>query len=220
MKVDKVVNKIKEIVKQIDFKSKKTMLLIGMFLFAIATSAILITYGAYINSGSKNLIFGGSATVLQSGDLVLKIYKEDSDENGEGLGTYTRVYEMPSSGYEYNASASYCSSGVSIGTFNIATRAFDITATQKGFCKVYFDVNLTNSNFRLYVESDTSGEYEAMLQLPSENEYEINEELTTCTDPNAEVTIEDGKILYFYNSFIIFISINIFDIWIQSIRYK
>lgn len=194
--VKQVFAKIKKTISSINFKSKKTLVFIGLFLVALASSAILISYSYYTNPGTNNLVIGGYAFISDA-DITLKIYHEDRDAEGNGTGTYSRAYFIPREYYKYVENMSYCTTGLTIESFE--NYEFDISATQKGFCKVYFeaiDGYIPDATFRLFVEQNMgAGDYEEAGQLPvNDYVYVVNQERTTCSDPNAVVEIVNRKI--------------------------
>jgi len=194
--IAKITNKIKKTIKSINFKSKKTLLFIGLFVFALTTSLILISYGHYVKPGDKTLVVSGYALVSDA-DITLKIYIEDKDSTGNGVGTYSRAYYIPTANYTYNTSSSYCTEGITIDSFQ--NGKFNITSTSKGYCKVYFDAvdgYAPDATFKLFVEqTKDASDYEEAGMLPDNDYvYKVNSTRTSCTDPNAVVEVVKRKI--------------------------
>ena len=194
--IEKIKGRIKEGIKKINLKSKKAMLIIGLFLVGITSGAILLSYSYYIEKGPSNLVISGFA-LASDGDMVLKIYHEDRDANGNGLGTYTRKYFVPQVNYTYNATMTSCTKGVEITKYS--NYEFSVSASNKGFCKVYFDAvdgYASDSSFRLFVEQTMgSRDYEEVGGLPKNDYvYKVDTTRTTCTDSNATVDIVRRKI--------------------------
>ena len=186
------MGKIKNAISKINFKSKKTLLFIGFFVLAIASSIILISYGYFIDTTPKNLVIGGSAFISDA-DLTLKIYLEDRDSSGNGLNTYSRAYYIPELYYDYNSALSYCTSGITINSYSTSTHSFSITSSKKGFCKVYFDAqdgHPVGSTFRLFVEQTFgSHDYVEAGQIPTnEYAYMVNAQ-SYCSDNYAQIQI-------------------------------
>ena len=187
---------IKKTIKSINWKSKKTLLFIGLFIVAFATGGLLLSYSYYTAPGDQNLVISGYV-FLADADITLKIYHEDRDTNGNGIGTYSRAYYIPQANYTYLESESYCTDGLTIESFE--NYEFNISATKKGFCKVYFeaiDGYIPDATFRLYVEQTMGeGDYEQTGQLPvNDYVYVVNDTKTSCTDPDAVVEIVNRQI--------------------------
>ena len=165
-------------------------------MFALATSLILISYSFYTKPGDKTLIVGGFALVSDA-DITLKVYVEDKDNMGVGLGTYSRVYYIPTVDYEYYEENTYCTDGITINSFE--NGQFDISASKRGFCKVYFNVlngNAPSGNFSLFVEqTKDASDYVEMGSLPNNDYlYTVNSSKTTCSDASATVEVVKRRI--------------------------
>lgn len=194
--MNKLFLNIKNTIKNINFKSRKALVFIGLFAVAVASGAILMSYGYYSSIGTNNLVIGGYAFVSDA-DMILKIYHEDRDASGNGTGTYSRAYFIPEANYNYVPSMTYCTEGVTIDSFE--NYEFSITTTKPGYCKVYFeaiDGYVLDATFRLYVEQTKDAEdYKQAGQIPNNDYgYVVNDTLTSCTDPDAVVEIVNRKI--------------------------
>ncbi|MBE6148720.1 MAG: hypothetical protein E7167_04475 [Firmicutes bacterium] len=187
---------IKNRIKNINFKSKKTLLVIGVLAVLITSGAILISYSYYIEKGDKNLVISGYAA-LSDADVSLKMFQEERDENGNGTGEYRRIFSVPKENYFYISSKTTCTTGVTIDSYS--NYVFSVSATKKGLCNVYFEAQdgfLPDSEFRLFVEQTKgAGDYEEMGRIPN-NEYAYYVDLnnTSCGDENTVVKIVDRQI--------------------------
>ena len=112
--------------KNANYKSSKTWVFISIFLLAIVSVTMLSSYG-YYHTSSNNLVLS-STVFVSDGDVILKIYLEDRDEDGDGLNTYSRNYFLPSNHYTYNSSISYCTGDVSIISYDSTNRILAISS--------------------------------------------------------------------------------------------
>ena len=118
-----------------DNKTKSITILIILIL-TIVSSITLIAYSFYQNK-SRKLIISGIAS-LDSADVSIKVYRENKNENGVGINTYSLSYYVPSSAsYNYVSSKTVCGTGITITKYE--NQKFYVDATKKGKCKVYFD---------------------------------------------------------------------------------
>ena len=195
----KVLKFIKDTFKNIDFKSKRTWVLFGLLIMIGLLSSLYGSYGYYLNSGTKNVVISGTAS-FGGADLTLQIYLQDRDSSGNAISnSYSRAYYIPQANYTYESAKTVCGTGITL-TYDSTNYEFTINSTQKGICKVYFAAEGTavpNASYGLNVEqSIDSSKYVKMGSLPN-NDYvfRANDTMTTCTDPNAQVSIVNNRIM-------------------------
>ena len=183
-----------------DNKTKSITILIILIL-TIVSSITLIAYSFYQNK-SRRLIISGVAS-LDSADVSIKVYRENKNENGVGIGTYSLSYYVPSSAsYNYVSSKTVCGTGITITKYE--NQKFYVDATKKGKCKVYFDAidgYIDDYEVNLFVQQEAGNtndnNYNKMGQLPLYETgyyYTINTSKTSCTN-GATVSIEGRNIV-------------------------
>ena len=183
-----------------DNKTKSITILIILIL-TIVSSITLIAYSFYQNK-SRRLIISGIAS-LDSADVSIKVYRENKNENGVGIGTYSLSYYVPSSAsYNYVSSKTVCGTGITITKYE--NQKFYVDATKKGKCKVYFDAidgYIDDYEVNLFVQQEAGNtndnNYNKMGQLPLYETgyyYTINTSKTSCTN-GATVSIEGRNIV-------------------------
>ena len=179
------------------FKGNKErcMTLLVVLILTLLSSITLIAYSFYQNK-SKRLIISGVANI-NSSDVAIKIYRENKNDSGTGIGTYSLSYYVPSaSSYSYNSSKTKCSTGISITKYE--NQKFYVDATKKGKCSVYFDAidgYIDDYEVNLFVQevigNTDDKNYKQMGMLPlyeSGYYYTVNSSKTNCTN-GATVTI-------------------------------
>ena len=118
-----------------DNKTKSITILVVLIL-TIISSITLIAYSFYQNKSTKLIISG--LALIDSSDVSIKVYRENKNDNGVGLGTYALSYYVPSAtSYTYQSSKTVCDTGITIEKYE--NQKFYVDATKKGKCKVYFD---------------------------------------------------------------------------------
>lgn len=183
-----------------DNKTKSITILIILIL-TIVSSITLIAYSFYQNK-SRRLIISGIAS-LDSADVSIKVYRENKNENGVGINTYSLSYYVPSSAsYNYVSSKTVCGTGITITKYE--NQKFYVDATKKGKCKVYFDAidgYIDDYEVNLFVQQEAGNtndnNYNKMGQLPLYEfgyYYTINTSKTSCTN-GATVSIEGRNIV-------------------------
>ena len=183
-----------------DNKTKSITILIILIL-TIVSSITLIAYSFYQNK-SRRLIISGIAS-LDSADVSIKVYRENKNENGVGINTYSLSYYVPSSAsYNYVSSKTVCGTGITITKYE--NQKFYVDATKKGKCKVYFDAidgYIDDYEVNLFVQQEAGNtndnNYNKMGQLPLYETgyyYTINTSKTSCTN-GATVSIEGRNIV-------------------------
>lgn len=179
-------------------KIRSVIITIALFIVALIPSILLTSYSFYVNSNTGLVIGGTVSTSSGDADIKLTVYMQDRDSNGNPVAeSYSKIYFIPINEYSYNSSRSSCTNGVSIDSFE--NGKFTLTASQKGYCDVYFDAlesdiikSSPNGIIRLFAEQNPGeGDYKEVGQVPSDN-YVINEAKTSQTCPN--VTLEGRNI--------------------------
>ena len=196
-KFKKIINNIKYALKK---DNKKVLLVLVILVLTILSSVTLIAYSFYVNR-STNLIIAGVASIDKS-DVKIKVYREDKNSSGVGLGTYSLSYYVPNeTSYSYNSSKTSCDTGITINKYE--NRIFYVNATKKGKCEVYFDAidgYIDDYEVNLFVQQEMGNtddkNYEQMGQLPLYETgyyYTVNTSKTSC-NPSATVSIVGRKI--------------------------
>ena len=180
---------------------KKSITILIILILTIVSSITLIAYSFYQNK-SRRLIISGIAS-LDSADVSIKVYRENKNENGVGINTYSLSYYVPSSAsYNYVSSKTVCGTGITITKYE--NQKFYVDATKKGKCKVYFDAidgYIDDYEVNLFVQQEAGNtndnNYNKMGQLPLYEAgyyYTINTSKTSCTN-GATVSIEGRNIV-------------------------
>lgn len=185
------------------FKDNKTksITILLILILTIVSSITLIAYSFYQNK-SRKLIISGIAS-LDPADVSIKVYRENKNENGVGINTYSLSYYVPSSAsYNYVSSKTVCGTGITITKYE--NQKFYVDATKKGKCKVYFDAidgYIDDYEVNLFVQNEVGNtndnNYNKMGQLPLYETgyyYTINTSKTSCTN-GATVSIEGRNIV-------------------------
>ena len=178
----------------------RNMLILVILILTILSSITLITYSFYQNR-STNLIIAGVASIDKS-DVKIKVYREDKNSFGVGLGTYLLSYYVPNeTSYSYTSSKTVCDTGITINKYE--NKIFYVNATKKGKCEVYFDAidgYLDDYEVNLFVQQEIGStddkNYEQMGQLPLYETgyyYIVNTSKTSC-NPSATVSIVGRRI--------------------------
>lgn len=179
----------------------KSITILVVLILTIISSITLIAYSFYQNKSTK-LIISGIAS-LDSADVSIKVYRENKNENGVGINTYSLSYYVPSSAsYNYVSSKTVCGTGITITKYE--NQKFYVDATKKGKCKVYFDAidgYIDDYEVNLFVQNEVGNtndnNYNKMGQLPLYETgyyYTINTSKTSCTN-GATVSIEGRNIV-------------------------
>lgn len=179
----------------------KSITILVVLILTIVSSITLIAYSFYQNK-SRKLIISGIAS-LDSADVSIKVYRENKNENGVGINTYSLSYYVPSSAsYNYVSSKTVCGTGITITKYE--NQKFYVDATKKGKCKVYFDAidgYIDDYEVNLFVQNEVGNtndnNYNKMGQLPLYETgyyYTINTSKTSCTN-GATVSIEGRNIV-------------------------
>ena len=174
---------------------ERCLTILTIIILSILSSVILISYSFYQNKSSKLIISG--VALIDSSDVSIKVYRENKNDNGVGIGTYSLSYYVPSaSSYSYVESKSICDTGITIEKYE--NQKFYVDATKKGKCKVYFDAidgYIDDYEVNLFVQNEMGNtddkNYNQMGQLPLYETgyyYTVNTSKTNCTN-GATVSI-------------------------------
>ena len=194
----KLINNFKEYYSN---NKERCLTILTIIILSILSSIVLISYSFYQNKSSKLIISG--VALIDSSDVSIKVYRENKNDNGVGLGTYALSYYVPSSSsYSYVESKSVCDTGITIEKYE--NQKFYVDATKKGKCKVYFDAidgYIDDYEVNLFVQNEIGNtddkNYNQMGQLPLYETgyyYTINESKTSCTN-GATVSIAGRNIV-------------------------
>ena len=194
----KLVNNFKEYYSN---NKERCLTILTIIILSILSSIILISYSFYQNKSTKLIISG--VALIDSSDVSIKVYRENKNDNGIGLGTYALSYYVPSSSsYNYVESKSVCDTGITIEKYE--NQKFYVDATKKGKCKVYFDAidgYIDDYEVNLFVQQEEGNtddkNYNQMGQLPLYETgyyYTVNESKTSCTN-GATVSIVGRNIV-------------------------
>ena len=194
----KLINNFKEYYSN---NKERCLTILTIIILSILSSIVLISYSFYQNKSSKLIISG--VALIDSSDVSIKVYRENKNDNGVGLGTYALSYYVPSSSsYTYQSSKTICDTGITIEKYE--NQKFYVDATKKGKCKVYFDAidgYIDDYEVNLFVQQEVGNtddkNYNQMGQLPLYETgyyYTINESKTSCTN-GATVSIAGRNIV-------------------------
>lgn len=135
------------------------------------------------------LYFDSTATL----DITLEVYAENVNEEGVGNNEYTKLdtSKLPSMGYEYNSTLSYCYYAGSESThvtdtyvtFDAELQKFTLHSKKRGaICKVYMDAIDVDIALKMYVQAKRgSSLYYEADSFPINAFYELNTQKSTCT---------------------------------------
>ena len=194
----KLVNNFKEYYSN---NKERCLTILTIIILSILSSIILISYSFYQNKSSKLIISG--VALIDSSDVSIKVYRENKNDNRDGIGTYALSYYVPSSSsYTYQSSKTVCDTGITIEKYE--NQKFYVDATKKGKCKVYFDAidgYIDDYEVNLFVQQEEGNtddkNYNQMGQLPLYETgyyYTINTNKTSCTN-GATVSIVGRNIV-------------------------
>ncbi len=117
-------------------KTNKKNVISIFILGAIAVIGVVGSYAYFTSQDSRNIISGLTANYNNS-DMNINYMVENRNSSGDGIGTYTAMWNAPIKDYIYISSKSSCSNGA---TF---TRTSDdiitITTSGKTRCEFYYD---------------------------------------------------------------------------------
>ena len=194
-------NIFKNIINYFKDNKTKSITILVVLILTIISSITLIAYSFYQNKSTKLIISG--LALLDSSDVSIKVYRENKNDGGVGLGTYALSYYVPSAtSYTYQSSKTVCDTGITIEKYE--NQKFYVDATKKGKCKVYFDAidgYIDDYEVNLFVQQEVGNtddkNYNQMGQLPlyeSGYYYTVNTSKTNCTN-GATVSIEGTNIV-------------------------
>lgn len=162
------------------------------------------TYDASINATGHDvcyLYFKSTASL----DITLEVYAENVNSDGVGNGVYTKLEttSLPSIGYEFNSSKSYCVYADDLNThvtdstvtFDTNKQNFTVNASKKGaICKAYMDAMDVDIALKIYVQSKKgSSTYFEVDKIPTNNFYEIGAK-SACTGTST-MSMKNQKII-------------------------
>ena len=162
------------------------------------------TYDASINATGHDvcyLYFKSTASL----DITLEVYAENVDSDGVGNGVYTKLEttSLPSVGYEFNNTKSYCVYANDLNTqvtdttvtYDAEKQNFTVNASKKGaICKAYMDAIDVDIALKIYVQSKKgSSSYFEVDKIPTNNFYEIGAK-SACTGTST-MSMKNQKIV-------------------------
>ena len=118
-------------------------------------------------------------------DIILNVYLEDADSNGNGLGTYTtklETYDIPSGAYALNTVQSSCTNGATV-TYDSASNKFFVESNSKTVCNAYMNVLNPDIAVTIYLQ-DRAGidNYYKAKTIPYNIFYGLNVSKSSCTN--------------------------------------
>lgn len=147
------------------------------------------------------LYFDSIATL----DITLEVYAENVNEEGVGTKEYTKLdtSKLPSLGYEFNSTSSYCYYAGSESThvtdtyvtFDTELQKFTLHSKKRGaICKVYMDAIDVDLALKMYVQAKKgSSLYYEADSFPINAFYELNTQKSTCTG-NSTISVVNQRI--------------------------
>ena len=125
-------------------------------------------------------------------DIVLNVYLEDVDSNGNGLGTYStklESFDMPAGAYAINTSQSSCTNNATV-SYDSANNKFYVESAAKTVCNVYMNVLNPDIAVTVYLQ-DREGinSYYKSKKIPENIYYSLNSSKSSCTN-GATMTLE------------------------------
>ena len=189
----KLVNNFKEYYSN---NKERCLTILTIIILSILSSIILISYSFYQNKSSRLIISG--VALIDSSDVSIKVYRENRNDDGVGIGRYSISYYIPNDDkFVYNSNKNECDIGITIEKYE--NQKFYVDATKKGKCKVYFDAidgYTDDYEVNLFVQQELGNtddkNYNQMGQLPLYEigyYYTINKNKTRCNYLNASVDI-------------------------------
>ena len=171
-------------------------LITAVIVILLACISIFVTYAFYKVEDVTPIVGGSTGDIA---DLDLRIMVEDRNSDGSAkVGEYILYPYIPQAGYEYNEAKSYCTNGSTIN-YNEDIYDVDIVAQGHDVCYMYFD-SIAELDITLYVwaenvnsDGEGTGKYTKLetQTMPSIG-YELNSEMTTCTE-NATVNYSSAE---------------------------
>ncbi len=161
-------------------------------------------YDAVIDATSHDvcyLYFDSTASL----DITLEVYAENVNSDGEGNGEYTKLETttLPSVGYEFNSSKSYCVYASdpdtvvadTTVTYSSEKQNFTVNAAKKGaICKAYMDAMDVDIQLKLYVQTKKgSTTYVEVDTIPT-NSYYVLKSNSACTG-SSTMTIKNQQVI-------------------------
>ena len=125
-------------------------------------------------------------------DITLEVYAENVDSDGIGNGEYTKLETttLPSVGYQFNSSKSYCVYASDQNTqvtdttvtYSVSESNFTVNASKKGaICKAYMDAMDVDIALKIYAQvKKGSSTYVEVDKVPTNNFYTLGSK-SACT---------------------------------------
>lgn len=115
-------------------------------------------------------------------DVIINLYVEDINSDGEGVGTYSKLETtgLPGIGYRFNKEKTSCKNG-SIIDFDEESNEFVVSSKSKDVCDAYMDAMDVDINVLLFIQSKKgSNTYYEAKSIPNTSYYVLNNK-SSCT---------------------------------------
>ena len=168
--------------------SKRTIALyvIGILILLCFTS--FVSYGYYIDNSSSYYVGGKVYTLFD--DIIVKTYLQDFDTEEETVSdTYTQSDYIPTSIYKLNEEKTSCDDGITIN--GVIDGKLDISATKKGRCKVYFDIDTESTDLPNIIVNLYSQDNVRIESIPDDDYIYIARE-KDCTDGATALIVDNA----------------------------
>lgn len=153
------------------------------------------TYSADITAFGHDvcyLYFDSTASL----DLTLHVYAENVNDSGEGTGEYTKLETtaLPSIGYQFNSSKSYCENNSDL-SYSDAENMFSIEASEKDICYAYMDAMDVDIALKIFIQAKAgSKEYYEAKSIPNNAFYDVNTSKSACTGTST-LSVQNQKVV-------------------------
>lgn len=162
----KYLNKIRLLYEKIinDRKKRKVFIITTVAVVIILVVLISPSYSIFQETTDFNVIKGKIGN-FNKYDYSLKVYIESIGLNGDGLGTYRLVSDIPDEGYQYNGYS--CENNGTL-VYDASSRNTSITLTEKDYCKIYFtQENTADLSITVMLEESVgSNKYTESTNIP------------------------------------------------------
>lgn len=131
-------------------------------------------------------------------DIILNVELQDVDENGEPKeGSYTKVNSTDIPLFGYTLGENSCTNGATL-SYNVDEHRFIILSSGKTVCNVKMDATEADVNLKLHIQksvgANNEDDYEEVKELPTNQYYVINPDLTACTG-SAQASLENQEVV-------------------------
>ncbi len=138
-------------------------------------------------------------------DITLEVYAENVDSDGIGNGEYTKLETttLPSVGYQFNSSKSYCVYASDQNTqvtdttvtYSVSESNFTVNASKKGaICKAYMDAMDVDIALKIYAQAKKgSSTYVEVDKVPTNNFYTLGSK-SACTGTST-MSIKNQRVV-------------------------